>query len=107
MGLGDWLAAARELADAARGSEDRTRAALYQAIGRAYDFSLAAADAPEEFDELLADAELTAQDRAPMTPVVKLVFGADYDKTRLTEYRSEEHTSELQSLMRISYAVFC
>src|SRR3546814_6515041 len=27
-------------------------------------------------------------------------------KTAL-EYRSEEHTSELQSLMRISYAVFC
>src|SRR3546814_10289645 len=24
-----------------------------------------------------------------------------------TEWRSEEHTSELQSLMRISYAVFC
>src|SRR3546814_3557656 len=26
---------------------------------------------------------------------------------RLIEERSEEHTSELQSLMRISYAVFC
>src|SRR3546814_9371362 len=26
---------------------------------------------------------------------------------RLREARSEEHTSELQSLMRISYAVFC
>src|SRR3546814_5760749 len=25
----------------------------------------------------------------------------------LAQYRSEEHTSELQSLMRISYAVFC
>src|SRR3546814_5079622 len=25
----------------------------------------------------------------------------------LVEHRSEEHTSELQSLMRISYAVFC
>src|SRR3546814_2483129 len=25
----------------------------------------------------------------------------------LQEYRSEEHTSELQSLMRISYSVFC
>src|SRR3546814_6890194 len=25
----------------------------------------------------------------------------------LVGYRSEEHTSELQSLMRISYAVFC
>src|SRR3546814_2669457 len=24
-----------------------------------------------------------------------------------TQHRSEEHTSELQSLMRISYAVFC
>src|SRR3546814_1871188 len=26
---------------------------------------------------------------------------------RVLIYRSEEHTSELQSLMRISYAVFC
>src|SRR3546814_10236777 len=26
---------------------------------------------------------------------------------RFTSFRSEEHTSELQSLMRISYAVFC
>jgi hypothetical protein len=86
MGLADWLAAAREMAEAARGSEDRTRQALYAAIGRAYDFSLAAAEAPEEFAELVNDAGLTVQDRAPMTPVVKLVFGAEYDKTRLTEY---------------------
>src|SRR3546814_8047303 len=27
--------------------------------------------------------------------------------TQLGDFRSEEHTSELQSLMRISYAVFC
>src|SRR3546814_9417705 len=27
--------------------------------------------------------------------------------TRTADIRSEEHTSELQSLMRISYAVFC
>src|SRR3546814_3972569 len=26
---------------------------------------------------------------------------------RILDWRSEEHTSELQSLMRISYAVFC
>ena len=97
MGLGDWLAAARDLAGAAPSSADRTRAALYQAIGRAYDFSLAAADAPDEFEELLADAELTAQDRAPMTPVVKLVFGAEYDKTRLTEYAAAlSHAHRLQ-----------
>lgn len=88
MGLADWLASARELAQAAQGSEDRTRHALYAAIGRAYDFSLAATEAPEEFTELIVDSGLTVQDRAPMTPVVKLVFGADYDKTRLTEYAS-------------------
>src|SRR3546814_5675087 len=28
-------------------------------------------------------------------------------RTELRDRRSEEHTSELQSLMRISYAVFC
>ena len=85
-GLYDCLAAAREYAQAARSNEDRGRKALYQAVSRAYDFSLEAASSPEDFDELLAENGLTAQDRAPMTPIVKLVFGADYDKTRLTEY---------------------
>ncbi len=88
MELADYLASARELAELARGSEDRTRHALYAAIGRAYDFSLAAEDAPGEFAELVEDSGLTVQDRAPMTPVVKLVFGSEYDKTRLTEYAS-------------------
>src|SRR3546814_1332923 len=32
---------------------------------------------------------------------------ADRDDTLHPQSRSEEHTSELQSLMRISYAVFC
>src|SRR3546814_3829319 len=31
----------------------------------------------------------------------------DTDMAQELEARSEEHTSELQSLMRISYAVFC
>ena len=88
MELGDWLAAAREMAAAARTSEDRTRSALYEAIGRAYDFSLVAEERPEDFEEIVTDSGLTTQDRAPMTPIVKLVFGADYDKTRLTEYAS-------------------
>src|SRR3546814_10902291 len=34
--------------------------------------------------------------------LVELTFPTDLDRGR-----SEEHTSELQSLMRISYAVFC
>jgi hypothetical protein len=85
-GLYDCLAAAREMAQAAQNTEDRSRKALYSAVGRAYDFSIEAQNAPEDFDELLVDNGLTVQDRAPMTPIVKLVFGADYDKTRLTEY---------------------
>ena len=41
---------------------------------------------PEDYAVLLEDSGLTVQERAPMTPIVKLVFGAEYDKTRLTEY---------------------
>src|SRR3546814_10232291 len=33
--------------------------------------------------------------------------GVTYDAPCAVTVRSEEHTSELQSLMRISYAVFC
>ncbi len=87
-GLYDCLAEARELALAAHSSEDRSRSALYAAVSRAYDVCLAAEDDPEEFSELVAESGLTTQDRAPMTPVVKLVFGVDYDKTRLAEYAS-------------------
>src|SRR3546814_9577502 len=50
--------------------------------------------------------------------VVRLLDPADYGLFAMTlvvlnfmgfmnGYRSEEHTSELQSIMRISYAVFC
>jgi hypothetical protein len=85
-GLADWLASARDLAEAAKDAEERSHRALYAAIGRAYDFAMAAAESPEEFEELLADAGLAVQQRAPMTPIVKLVFGADHDKTRLAEY---------------------
>src|SRR3546814_5130951 len=35
------------------------------------------------------------------------VFVTTLQPERASEARSEEHTSELQSLMRISYAVFC
>jgi hypothetical protein len=85
-GLADRLMLARESAAAARASDTRSRAALYRALARAYDFAVAADEAPEAYAELLDDAGLTAQARAPMTPAVKLVFGADYDKTRLTEF---------------------
>ena len=84
--LADWLHVARQCADSARDADQRTRDALYQAIGRAHDFALVAAENPSDYAELLSDAGLTVQERAPFTPLVKLIFGAGYDKTRLTEF---------------------
>src|SRR3546814_15977681 len=37
----------------------------------------------------------------------RLIVNRTALKTRPAEIRSEEHTSELQPLLRISYAVFC
>src|SRR3546814_6166600 len=46
---------------------------------------------------------------ADLTPPVALaaLAASSIAKEKHTKIRSEEHTSELQSLMRISYAVFC
>ena len=84
--LDHQLAVARESAAAVRAADTRSRAALYRALGRAHDFALAADSDPDGYRALLAAAAIKAQERAPMTAVVKLVFGADYDKTRLTEF---------------------
>ena len=95
--LADWLALARDGAEQARTSEARTHGALYHAIGLAYDFALMAEQAPNDYAEMLADAGIKAQARSPLTAVVKLIFGATYDKTRLTEYATAlEHAKAAQ-----------
>ena len=85
-GLADRLCVARDWAERASNADQRSRAALYAALGHAYDFALAAESEPDDFAELLEDSGVKAQARAPMTPIVKLIFGLDYDKTRLTEF---------------------
>jgi len=85
-GLADRLWAARETAEAVKSADGRTRAALYRALSLAYDFALASQDNPGDYAELLEESGVKAQARAPMTPIVKLVFGIDYDKARLTEF---------------------
>lgn len=84
--LGDWLAAARATAQEAVRADARSRQFLYRALSLAYDFALVADARPEDYAELLEDNGIVAQARAPMTPIVKLVFGIGYDKTRLAEY---------------------
>lgn len=82
----DLLERARHSANVVAECDGRSRAALYRALDCAYAFASAADNDREGYAELLADAGLKAQARAPMTPVVKLVFGIGYDKTRLTEF---------------------
>src|SRR3546814_8754849 len=58
----------------------------------------AADETPGDDDDSLADAGKSRRQRQAGGIEVERVDRPD---------RSEEHTSELQSLMRISYAVFC
>src|SRR3546814_8709058 len=69
--------------------------------------------AAREIEDVLKDAEPTIlfvgdefadriKDLAGAVPGLKSIVALDRGGSR-----SEEHTSELQSLMRISYAVFC
>src|SRR3546814_4443437 len=51
-----------------------------------------------------ADRDRPRRSRWPQTHAAYPISAALH---RATTRRSEEHTSELQSLMRISYAVFC
>jgi hypothetical protein len=83
--LADRLAVARECAAHAAQSESRGHKALYEAIGRTWDFACAVRHAEADFAELIEEAGLTVSPRSPMTAVAKLVFGTTYDKTRIAE----------------------
>src|SRR3546814_1368835 len=61
-------------------------------------------------DALTLDAALAEMDTAPHRPLPAYddhATDALLTVAWMRKHRSEEHTSELQSLMRISYAVFC
>src|SRR3546814_4684881 len=53
------------------------------------------------------DPVMQRQAPPPLLQAVAGDFPVRAAPRQLNHFRSEEHTSELQSLMRISYAVFC
>src|SRR3546814_9162938 len=62
------------------------------------------------FEQDLVDAAVRQRRQRCRQANAAVVTAVDFDRfnaIRLRRRRSEEHTSELQSLMRISYAVFC
>src|SRR3546814_3417382 len=85
------------------------------AAGLVFSGNLAVQDARLAEDD--ANFGASKGDPLPNVPRYSVSLSGDYDPTvtgfqprigaTLRFVRSEEHTSELQSLMRISYAVFC
>src|SRR3546814_3308627 len=58
--------------------------------------------------EIAAVLTLPAGRDAKDLPLILMPHGGPFARdSEEWDWRSEEHTSELQSLMRISYAVFC
>src|SRR3546814_7190849 len=83
--VGKWLGIGTSPTATSRGRHDQA-ITLHQPVGTAFRRQSTAAP--------IGGLDLKARKRARQAP-------------RDPHSRSEEHTSELQSLMRISYAVFC
>src|SRR3546814_8416413 len=97
--------------------------ALYTSVSpRLYAVALRLLKRPGWAEEVLQDAFIIVWNKAasydgtrsaPLTWLTNIVRNRAIDWLRVADNRwveldrSEEHTSELQSLMRISYAVFC
>src|SRR3546814_6433825 len=109
MRISDWSSdvCSSDLDDAAK--RDRVSAALKdpaQKNNRDHvDIIIALGMAKEGFDWIWCEHALTVGYRSSLTEIVQIIGRATRDAPGKS--RSEEHTSELQSLMRISYAVFC
>src|SRR3546814_7349317 len=89
---------------------------LFRSLGAHFENEFAAADQVGVRDPVLAPRLAVPGDRLDIRPVGAIALCPDGQRlARANRHlgdveqrrRSEEHTSELQSLMRISYAVFC
>src|SRR3546814_8493938 len=68
---------------------------------------LAKATTPEDAAEIEEQVVAYRAERQRLKDEAAAAARAKLAAAKFWENRSEEHTSELQSLMRISYAVFC
>src|SRR3546814_8454574 len=95
-----------EAVTATHASIGRTRKSSMGEINIPHDQqgAIAAIDA-RELDRLIEQA--IREERSSDLHRLALANCGSYIATKLHSFRSEEHTSELQSLMRLSYAVFC
>lgn len=88
-GLDDFLAVLAETRKAASRVaqvNSKSRHGLYRVLEGAYHLYQASRSHQDDYQKLLQKYDLREQERAPFTPIMKLIFGKTYDKTRLTEY---------------------
>src|SRR3546814_3583980 len=85
------------------GEDSGWRACAFEELGKSERALRNVLGVPQHHD--IADHELRADDAGDL--IIGKVPGLDREQYAKRQRRSEEHTSELQSLMRISYAVFC
>ena len=84
--FGRELARTQSVADEVVHPNGGTREGLYRALEKSYQLYFDAQSDETTYLELLKSEGLKVQKRAPFTPLLKLVFGKTYDKTRITEY---------------------
>src|SRR3546814_9799124 len=108
MRISDWSSdvCSSDLSAAALRPSHRTAASRRQrSCGTCLRGGLARVEPTQDFASQ-EKADVLADQLGVQRLAAGVVEGAQR-RTRISAGRSEEHTSELQSLMRISYAVFC
>src|SRR3546814_7245699 len=103
--------------DTKRSADVRARITLLSELPSAWDDALQrwsarnethrSAAGPDRETELLLYSTLVGAWPIDADRLVDVMAKSTKEAKVHTSWRSEEHTSELQSLMRISYAVFC
>ena len=86
VAMADALQKGRDNARSVGHVDSRSRDRLYAVLADALALYEAAQQDPDAYEKMLAEAGIRKQARAPLTPVIKLIFGPQYDKTLITEY---------------------
>lgn len=97
-GLFALVEESREIAKSILRVDNRSRNTLYKVLEMAYGLFGETQKDRRSYEALLAGAGIREQERAPFTPIVKLIFGKNYDKTRLTEYAAALSFADRQNI---------
>ncbi|MCK5041448.1 MAG: hypothetical protein KAR62_04105 [Sphingomonadales bacterium] len=80
------LADGRTAADGVVHVDQRSRLSLYDVLAKAFALYEQSQQDRDTYLSILKATGIREQLRAPFTPIIKLVFGKEFDKTRITEY---------------------